>query len=125
MAVGQLPESNNRYAGLNRLSPADSKRRIIDREPISVQPPPTTPEHHQAVQLAAYYFWQARGCPIGSPNVDWFRAEEQLNQLTEETQAPPAMLAVAAAVGSALGSVAGFVSSVAGLAAPAERPPSE
>lgn len=23
----------------------------------------------------AYLFWQSRGCPEGSPEVDWFRAE--------------------------------------------------
>ena len=26
----------------------------------------------------AYQLWQARGCPEGSPEEDWYRAEEQL-----------------------------------------------
>jgi Protein of unknown function (DUF2934) len=28
--------------------------------------------------LIAYEFWRARGCPEGSPDEDWFLAEEQL-----------------------------------------------
>jgi Protein of unknown function (DUF2934) len=28
--------------------------------------------------LLAYAFWRARGCPEGSPDEDWFLAEEQL-----------------------------------------------
>jgi len=28
--------------------------------------------------LLAYEFWRARGCPDGSPEDDWFLAEEQL-----------------------------------------------
>jgi hypothetical protein len=28
--------------------------------------------------LLAYEFWRARGCPEGSPEHDWFLAEEQL-----------------------------------------------
>jgi hypothetical protein len=28
--------------------------------------------------IIAYEFWRARGCPEGSPEQDWFLAEEQL-----------------------------------------------
>jgi hypothetical protein len=28
----------------------------------------------------AYAYWQARGCPIGSPEEDWYRAEAELRQ---------------------------------------------
>lgn len=45
-----------------------------------------TPEERLAVDNAndavdqvsnlAYLFWQSRGCPEGSPEVDWFRAEQ-------------------------------------------------
>jgi Protein of unknown function (DUF2934) len=34
-------------------------------------------EHQQIAQLA-YSYWQARGCPDGSPEEDWFRAEADL-----------------------------------------------
>ena len=30
------------------------------------------------IALRAYFQWQERGCPEGSPEVDWFQAEEQL-----------------------------------------------
>lgn len=28
----------------------------------------------------AYFFWQSRGCPEGSPEDDWFRAETELRR---------------------------------------------
>jgi hypothetical protein len=31
----------------------------------------------------AYELWQARGCPLGSPEDDWLRAEQQLKEGTE------------------------------------------
>lgn len=33
--------------------------------------------HHDIAALA-YELWQARGCPEGSPDEDWFQAAEQL-----------------------------------------------
>lgn len=33
---------------------------------------------YEAIALQAYLNWEARGCPIGSPEEDWFRAELQL-----------------------------------------------
>jgi len=31
-----------------------------------------------SIAALAYEFWHARGCPEGSPEVDWFRAEQEL-----------------------------------------------
>ena len=42
------------------------------------------PEHYQEIALLAYQFGLERGCPIGSPEEDWFRAEHVL-QGREET----------------------------------------
>lgn len=75
---------------------------------------PTESERHEIIQTAAYYLWQERGSPFGAPELDWFRAEEELRQ-SEYDSKTPAAIAVAAAVGSALGTVAGIVSSVGGL----------
>jgi len=36
------------------------------------------PEDQQEIAILAYQFWQERGCPIGSPEEDWFRAEQSL-----------------------------------------------
>jgi hypothetical protein len=33
---------------------------------------------HSAVRNLAYDLWCLRGCPDGSPEVDWFAAEKQL-----------------------------------------------
>jgi Protein of unknown function (DUF2934) len=30
------------------------------------------------IEILAHEFWRARGCPEGSPDEDWFLAEEQL-----------------------------------------------
>lgn len=35
------------------------------------------PEHEKVCQLA-YRYWQERGCPDGSPEDDWYRAERDL-----------------------------------------------
>lgn len=35
----------------------------------------------------AYEFWKARGCPIGSPEIDWFRAEQEVwNRVSQDEQ---------------------------------------
>jgi len=40
-----------------------------------------TPEHDKICQLA-YEHWMQRGCPDGSPEEDWFRAEQELRGTT-------------------------------------------
>jgi hypothetical protein len=37
-------------------------------------------EDYKAIALLAYSYWQARGCPIGSLEEDWYRAENDLRQ---------------------------------------------
>lgn len=36
----------------------------------------------EEVARLAYLYWQARGCPDGSPEEDWYRAEAQLRERT-------------------------------------------
>ena len=33
---------------------------------------------HDQISRIAYRLWQERGCPVGSPEVDWLRAESQV-----------------------------------------------
>jgi hypothetical protein len=33
---------------------------------------------HDAIAALAYEYWLQRGCPIGSPEEDWFRAEKEI-----------------------------------------------
>jgi len=42
-------------------------------------PAATSPNHAEIAQLA-YRYWLDRGCPIGSPEQDWSRAEESLKK---------------------------------------------
>jgi len=51
----------------------------------------TTPSHEEQSHLA-YRFWEERGCPIGSPDVDWQRAAEEMARRgqTEQVDVPPA-----------------------------------
>ena len=36
----------------------------------------------QQVECLAYWLWQQRGMPMGSPDEDWFLAEELLKDLS-------------------------------------------
>ena len=33
-------------------------------------------DRHELVQQLAYQHWEKRGCPLGSPEIDWFAAEK-------------------------------------------------
>jgi hypothetical protein len=39
-----------------------------------------TPLEHDEIAQRAYMHWQQRGCPEGSPEVDWAWAEQGLRQ---------------------------------------------
>jgi hypothetical protein len=32
------------------------------------------------IEALAYHLWEARGCPEGSPEIDWFQAEQTLGE---------------------------------------------
>jgi Protein of unknown function (DUF2934) len=67
------------------------------------------------IQRLAYEFWQKRGCPFGTPEVDWFRAEHECRERHRNFSEQSAILAAAKTVGSALGSATARVSSLTGL----------
>jgi hypothetical protein len=60
---------------------------------------------HEEVKSLAYKLWEERGAPFGTPKVDWFRAEEELQAAGHDT--PLSILAKT--IGSALGSVAATI----------------
>jgi len=35
-------------------------------------------EEHEVTAVIAYRLWEKRGCPLGSPEVDWFEAKNQI-----------------------------------------------
>jgi len=41
------------------------------------------PGNQGEMSALAYELWIQRGCPLGSPEVDWFRAEEELKRRKE------------------------------------------
>jgi hypothetical protein len=57
------------------MSPVDE----TSRESLeSSRPEDGDSNNHSEVAARAYQLWQERGCPIGSDQEDWFRAEAQL-----------------------------------------------
>lgn len=47
-------------------------------------PIPTVESIHEQIAALAYTLWQERGCPVGSPEVDWFAAEAKLTAKDSE-----------------------------------------
>lgn len=50
---------------------AATKQAIEEAKPFDVP-------FQEQVALLAYHLWEQRGCPDGSPEEDWFRAEREL-----------------------------------------------
>jgi len=44
--------------------------------PLELIPEFSYESRHEFVERLAYKFWSERGQPLGSPDVDWFAAEE-------------------------------------------------
>lgn len=38
----------------------------------------SVPSPRERIALLAYSYWEARGCPFGSPEEDWLRAEQEV-----------------------------------------------
>lgn len=47
---------------------------MIQRQPINRR----GPDHQEQLAHLAYEYWTERGCPVGSPEVDWLRAESEI-----------------------------------------------
>lgn len=45
--------------------------------PAAAVKPAAAPSHEE-IAILAYHYWELRGCPFGSPEEDWFRAEREL-----------------------------------------------
>jgi len=68
-------------AQLHRCSPLRARSAL--HAPAIVESPMVSkaspPPDRRAIEALAYRYWQERGCPHGSPEVDWFRAERFLS----------------------------------------------
>lgn len=70
----------------DHLTGHEDSRQLLEHSPEARQhdPVPATVGHgirafgHADIAALAYELWQARGCPHGSPEEDWFHAAEHL-----------------------------------------------
>jgi Protein of unknown function (DUF2934) len=46
------------------------------QQPLELIPDFPYESRHEFVEQLAYKLWEQRGCPLGSPEVDWFAAEQ-------------------------------------------------
>jgi hypothetical protein len=58
-----------------------------DVTPSKDEPESSVPTDYETVRRLAYELWQARGCPIGSAETDWFAAEKQLEKTSQAATA--------------------------------------
>jgi hypothetical protein len=42
--------------------------------------------NHEDVATLAFQFWEERGCPFGSSEIDWWRAEQELRARAETAE---------------------------------------
>ena len=61
-------EKRKTAPAVSKAAPPRTRGRILSKVPSETD-----------VRLKAYFLWESRGCPIGSPEVDWYRAKEQLS----------------------------------------------
>lgn len=72
----------------------ESKIKVTNQEQILPDSAPPTiqpgPEAHRPtydeMALLAYSFWEGRGCPSGSADADWFRAEGEIQNRQEQVK---------------------------------------
>jgi Protein of unknown function (DUF2934) len=62
----------------SRASKIDPKTEVTS-DP-NARPDITETVDETAIAARAHGLWRERGCPIGSPEVDWLRAEEELKK---------------------------------------------
>jgi len=57
--------------------PQTATKRALEADPAEAS-------FREQVALLAYQLWQQRGCPEGSPDEDWFLAENALKAQVDE-----------------------------------------
>jgi hypothetical protein len=56
-----------------KIDPKKAVKSDPDVQPVTATDAATNP-----VAIRAYELWIERGCPVGSPEVDWYQAEEEV-----------------------------------------------
>jgi hypothetical protein len=62
------------------MSPPATRKPPIRATTVTGDVVTAPPPEHKKIARLAYAYWQGRGCPDGSPEEDWFRAEEELRR---------------------------------------------
>ncbi len=70
-------EGAKRHPGVTSTGAAAAAMAI---DPAAVEATSVSVIGHDEIALLAYSYWEARGCPDGSPEEDWFRAEAELGK---------------------------------------------
>jgi hypothetical protein len=73
-AIGEL--RTKAKVGGQRTARETLKEVTIMSDDLLMQRVQNSPQEERA--LRAHRIWEERGCPIGSPQEDWFRAEEEI-----------------------------------------------
>jgi hypothetical protein len=62
-----------------KIDPEKSAQRSVTSEPLNESVQPAVSDNvEKEIAVLAYQFWHERGCPIGSDQEDWSRAERKL-----------------------------------------------
>ena len=65
-----------------------AKPKTRSNVPASIEHSPSelqNPVNSREIASLAYRLWEARGCPEGTPEVDWFHAEQLLREPRNQT----------------------------------------
>ncbi len=75
------PTSSHKSKKVHEAATTTSTASILKLvDTVATRPQPKTED----LATRAYFYWLERGCPAGSPEQDWFRAEEELRTLLLE-----------------------------------------
>ena len=64
----------------SRAMKIDHRKSTFSEPPSQAQPQTQTMPYARAIEARAYELWVQRGCPIGTPEIDWYQAEEELRE---------------------------------------------
>jgi hypothetical protein len=75
-----------------RVRTVKHSKNVVAESSIPVQQPaltqmeavPVETDHHAAISLIAYGYWESRGYQGGSQEEDWLRAEQEYRQSLEQ-----------------------------------------
>jgi len=78
----KLEKSNPKPKKISRSATTPAKRKAAPPMARTRATPKAVTETVTAeteVRMRAYALWERRGSPVGSPEVDWYQAQEQLS----------------------------------------------